>query len=174
MKPLGQMGRSELLEEIQQLRARMAEIEAAWRRQGTGMNHHYRDIRSRITEEPTWFDEAAVPRYCAFSPMETANIYATEVALLLIACQACGREFRVCMTSSAMDVVLERGLVSELIQSGQLHYGDPPNVECCPAGPTMNSVPRQVLEFWRLGKGHAYERDPALEVALKPDWLRDD
>ena len=31
---------------------------------------------------------------------------------------------------------------------GQVHYGDPPNVGCCGAGPVMNSVMHRILEYW--------------------------
>ena len=38
--------------------------------------------------------------------------------------------------------------LSERIRDMTIAYGDPPNIGCCPAGPTMNSVPRRVLEYW--------------------------
>jgi hypothetical protein len=42
------------------------------------MYRRYDDILSRIAEEPTWFDEHAVPRYCTFAPDQIANIYAAR------------------------------------------------------------------------------------------------
>lgn len=138
------------------------------------MNHHYDDIRSRIPEPPRWWDEHAVPRYVAFSPREIANIYARECVLLLIACQDCGREFPVCMSWDLMDQVRHREeRLAEQIKKREIHYGDPPNIYCCPAGPTMNSVPRRVLEFWRMGDNHEWVRDGALEVDVVPEWARD-
>jgi len=120
------------------------------------MHHHYDDIRSRIAEAPRWFDEHAVPRYCEFSPKACANIYAEEVMLLLIACQSCGRRFEVCM-STGMRRTNPANAVWSIARSGTIHYGDPPNVRCCPAGPTMNSEPIAVLQFWQRGGGTAFE-----------------
>lgn len=135
------------------------------------MNHHYNDIRSRIPEPPTWFDENAVPRYEPFAPVATADIYAKEAVLLEIACQNCGHRFHVCMAhDGALDQVLrKRPPLREQITAGSIHYGDPPNVECCPAGPTMNCEDLRVLEYWHLPNvTEEWVRDPALEVVL-PD-----
>lgn len=38
-----------------------------------------------------------------------------------------------------------------MVKDGTIHYGDPPNVGCCPAGPTMNCWDLRVLEFWERG-----------------------
>jgi len=93
------------------------------------MHQSYRDIRDRIAEPPTWFDSDGVPRYGPFDPSMSPNIYADEVALLRIACQACQEQFLVEMHSSwrfndnngySRRVMLsDRGV-------GNLHYGDPP------------------------------------------------
>lgn len=132
------------------------------------MNHHYRDITDKLGA-PQWWDEHAVPRYCDFSPNKTANIYRREVVLLEIRCQDCERPFRVCMTLGSLDEA--RGIPSlvNAIRSAELHYGDPPNVGCCPAGPTMNSIPVRVLEFWNCRPFEA-ERVPELEIAIEPEW----
>jgi len=72
------------------------------------------------------------------------------------------------------------GTLAERIRVGALEYGDPPNVDCCPAGPTMNSVPKRVLEYWRWGGPskdpavRAWKRDPSLEVELRCLWWEDD
>lgn len=144
------------------------------------MNHHYKDIRSRIPEEPTWFDENATPRYCPFTPDETANIYAREVVLLRVACQNCEREFDVCMSWNEMDGIRGSDRLSRDIATGAIHYGDPPNVDCCPSGPTMNSVPMRVLEFWRQPEAYPqdpkaprWERVPMLEIDVTPGWATD-
>lgn len=111
------------------------------------MHAHYADILSRIPEPPTWWDENAVPRWCEFHPDEVANIYATEVALVLIRCQACQTPFKVAFSSSSSWVMLGREKhLSEILTD--LHYGDPPNNRCCAAGPTMNSEPVRVMQFW--------------------------
>lgn len=131
------------------------------------MNHHYRDIRSRIAEPPVWFDECAVPRWCPFHPREAADIYAREVALLAIECQSCGYPF-VAAVSHSDDGLRAIPPLSERIADRTIHYGDPPNVECCPAGPTMNCIDRRVLEYWRLEK-HEWVRDYEYEVEIESD-----
>lgn len=129
------------------------------------MHHHYKDIRDRIAEPPKWFDEEAVPRYCDFSPNQKASIYADEVALVLIACQVCERRFKVALSRSSFHSC---PTIEAYIRDGSLHYGDPPNVECCPAGATMNCDDLKVLEYWRLNRqgGYEWERVPELEVVL--------
>lgn len=129
------------------------------------MHADYADIREKIGEEPKWFDEHGVPRYCDFTPREVADIYADEVALLDIRCQSCARLFKVAMSTSAVDMAYGRRRLSANIQA--LHYGDPPNVDCCPAGPTMNSIPIQVLQFWKHEpRPGDWVRVPGLEVAM--------
>lgn len=131
------------------------------------MHHYYEDILSRIESPPLWFDENAVPRWCAFAPNQGANIYFEELALVLIECQNCGREFEVAMSWSIMDQIRDVPKLSEQIKDGSLHYGDPPNVRCCPAGPTMNCMDIRVLQFFK--REHCeHTRVPELEIAL-PD-----
>jgi len=144
------------------------------------MNCDYADIRSRIPEPPKWFDEHGVPRYCDFAPGEQANIYADEVVLALVTCQGCGHEFSVCFSHTMSFAVAEairdgndpHGVKSlaDLIRLRELHYGDPPNIQCCPSGPTMNSELRRVIEYWQLG-GDDKRRLTALEVDISPDWV---
>lgn len=134
------------------------------------MNHNYADIRSRIPTPPLWFDENAVPRYSDFAPRELSNIYADEGALVEIACQSCQMRFKVAFSRSTMDDIRARMAgfepkpLADLIKENTIHYGDPPNVGCCPAGPTMNSDPLHVLEYWQRGDDFEWRRDPALEV----------
>jgi hypothetical protein len=73
---------------------------------------HYGDILSRIAEEPTWFDEYAVPRYCKFEPDKIANIYASEAALAEVTCQACKRVY--CVAFSEAD--LHAGTIADAIR----------------------------------------------------------
>lgn len=144
------------------------------------MNHHYADIRSRIAEPPKWFDENAVPRYCEFSPDENAYIYADECALVLIGCQNCRATFKVAFSASQSRTWLRGGMgdaesfrlakdeIARGIRDQTLHYGDPPNVGCCGAGPTMNCLDLKVLEYWRRGERREWVRDASLEILL-PD-----
>lgn len=127
------------------------------------MHHDYSDIRSRISEQPRWFDEAGVPRYCEFAHDQTNFIYADTAVLLEIACQSCGRRFKVCLS----EWYLSRSSLAEAVQNRSIHYGDPPNVGCCPAGPTMSSDSLRVLEFWMIGKDHRWMRVPELEIELE-------
>lgn len=140
------------------------------------MNHDYIDIRSRISEPPQWFDENAVPRYCKFSPEELANIYAHECALVEIACQGCQTRFHVAFSRSQMDDAIDRidwrnpKTLAALVMDKTIHYGDPPNTGCCAAGPTMNSDPIRVLEYWSKGADYEWKRDPTYEIDVS-DFL---
>ena len=145
------------------------------------MNTDYDDIRSRIAEAPTWFDERAVPRYGKFHPRNLSNIYAKEGVLMEIACQGCGRHFNVglsflslshdSMTDEIYDDQNDPIRTFEgLIRVRRIHYGDPPNVRCCAAGPVMNSIPKRVLEYWKRNTANGWERDKALEIDLKDGW----
>lgn len=133
------------------------------------MNCDYSDIRDKIAETPQWFDEGAVPRYVAFSPRKLSNIYAREAALVEIACQNCQTSFRVAFSRCTMDDVRARmagrepKTLADTILAKTIHYGDPPNIGCCPAGPTMNSDPLRILEFWKQ-VDFEWERDPVFEI----------
>lgn len=124
------------------------------------MNHAYPDIVHRLGA-PAWWDEHGVPRYCEFAPHATSNIYARQAVLMEIACQNCGTRFRACLTIGPLDE-----LVTDV---DTLHYGDPPNTNCCPAGPTMNSVPLRVLEFWQRDAGD-WARRADLEQPIDCEW----
>lgn len=120
------------------------------------MHRRYGDILDRINEPPLWFDEVAVPRFEPFAPNRTSNIYATEAVLVRIECQGCRHPFDVAFTSAAASHPLpnfehedrQNPLLRDYILARQLHYGDPPNIDCCAAGASMNSVPRYVIEYW--------------------------
>lgn len=127
----------------------------------------YEDIRSRIAEAPQWFDSHGVPRYAAFHPKLSPNIYARQVVLLEIACQSCGERFRVEMHSCHMDQVMKRPTLIEAIEGEFIHYGDPPiHGDGC-AGNTMNCEDLRVLEFWKRDR-FDWVRVPELERDL-PD-----
>jgi hypothetical protein len=138
------------------------------------MHEAYEDITSQLGE-PGWYDECAVPRYCPFSPSRLADVYADECVLLEIACQECGRRFRVAMSESAChramcdlgDLTLRKG-----IEDGWLHYGDPPhhqgdgNGAPCYAGATMNCDDLAVLEYWCRDGRREWTRIRGLEGPL--------
>jgi hypothetical protein len=102
--------------------------------------------------------------------MERHSVYSgNEVALLEIACQSCGKRFKVAMSWGRMDgLLLESRSLSEQIEDGSIHYGDPPNNGCCPAGPTMNCDDLRVIEFWSRDDGLEFVRVRELEIEL-PD-----
>lgn len=152
------------------------------------MHRYYKDILERVSEPPKWFDENAVPRFCEFSPEEVAYIYAREVALVMIECQACAIPFKVALTElNLRDVLWDSGgkkikNISDLIADRSIHYGDPPNIDCCGTGPTMNSVAIRVLEYWYKpvvrGEGLGgrkiqdpqaltFQRDPEFEIDIR-------
>ena len=126
------------------------------------MHHHYDDIRDLTEKEPLWWDECAVPRYCEFEPDAASNIYANNVVLFTIACQSCGRRFNVCLSESVIDTPS----LQDAAREGWLGYGDPPNIRCCPAGPTMSSFSLYVSQFWTR-KLSNWRRVPELEVGLE-------
>jgi hypothetical protein len=127
------------------------------------MNQYYDDIIQKCGE-PIWFDECAVPRYCKFEPTRLANIYARECCLLEIACQDCGHKFLVAMSWSNWDKIHGFERFSEEIK--RIHYGDPPNIGCCLAGPTMNCEDLRVVEFWKE-EDFEWVRVPELEINLE-------
>ena len=144
------------------------------------MHNHYKDILSLSASPPVWFDEHAVPRFCPFSPRVCANIYADECVLMRIRCQACGHKFLVCMSSSreerlVHEALYKRGVAStlaECVRKKAIQYGDPPNIECCPAGPTMGSDAERVIEFWSRQGVSDWFRNRDLEIDV--DEANDD
>ena len=136
------------------------------------MHANYQDIISRIPEAPKWWDENAVPRYEDFSPAMLANIYAEECALIEITCQGCGQKFHVSMSQSRWQTEHEGVSLLDMIKSRDLHYGDPPHTDCCAAGPTMNSEPRLVLQFWQRNFTNmmSWERHREFEYDITPEW----
>lgn len=135
------------------------------------MNHHYEDILNLTKAKPRWFDEHAVPRFCDFGPRLTANIYADEAVLLVVECQNCGQPFRVALSWGFADKAIRKTpSLTERARDSGLEYGDPPNIRCCPAGPTMNSVPRRVLEFWTRDTPGDWIRWPEREGEIRCSW----
>lgn len=126
----------------------------------------YHDITDRLGT-PIWWDEYGVPRYCDFSPLESANIYARQVALVEISCQACGHRFPVCF-SSGSEVLIDEDArsVKDGIIDRTLFYGDPPNWECCGSGATMTSETVRVLQCWERDTRYEWVRLHALETYI--------
>ena len=60
--------------------------------------------------------------------------------------------------------------LGDMIRLQRIHYGDPPNVRCCDAGPTMNSVMKTVLEYWSCQDTKHWTRDLAREGPVGEDW----
>jgi hypothetical protein len=142
------------------------------------MLRYYKDIIDRCGE-PKWYDGNGVPRYIDFDP-DQCGVYDRYVAYLEIACQSCDERFFVAVEVDSMEAVathfrlpikpteskiekVERKLdghptLSPWEQIGSFHFGDPPRhgnfdkevEERCAAGDTMNSVPKRIIEFWRL------------------------
>ncbi len=134
------------------------------------MKNPYSDIRDRIDELPQWWDENGVPRYCDFTADETADIYVDECVLMLIRCQNCGQEFHVCLSNNKSYSQYEgNSNLGELIKRKEIHYGDPPNIGCCPSGPTMNSVPVKILEYWTRHQLQ-WLRNESFEIDVLPSW----
>lgn len=185
------------------------------------MHDRYEDLIALAGErQPLWWDKHGCPRFTEHHPKHCPNIYASEVVLLLIACQGCEREFPVQLAASSSTmlgrymkksdadaflrvlrfaedvggrnidedsaelvkikaelashiVAAERDSKLEMtktpladeIRAGYLNYGDPPNADCCPAGPTMSSHSIRVLEYWHR-PDHEWKRDPSLEIAF--------
>lgn len=130
------------------------------------MNHHYAEILAAFPIPPLWWSENAFPRWVEFTPKELDNIYASECVLLEIACQGCGHKFVVAMSRSAAAYRLtEDGLDWS---EEPPHYGDPPNIGCCDAGPTMNVDLVRVIEHWRQNKGLDWVRVEAVEKVGAP------
>ena len=130
------------------------------------MKESYLDIRSRIDKDPVWYDENGAPRYDPFSPEIVATFYASEACLLHISCQGCGREFHVAL-SKDKDLSGQKHTLADIALAGNLHYGDPPNVGCCDAGASMNSVPIRCVEFWEKAKHpepYGWKRRQDLEI----------
>ena len=137
---------------------------------GIAMHNYYEDILNRIDEAPAWFDDFGVPRYEVFSPRRLSNIYANEAALAEVSCQCCGRLFRVALTN----VFANKGFaLSDEIRLRRVHDGDPPNVQCCGAGPSMNSVMRKIVEYWFRDYEVAWDwqRDSTFEGSIAERWL---
>jgi hypothetical protein len=135
------------------------------------MHINYKDILDLTDKKPLWFDQNGTPRFAPFHPRLCPNIYARQAVLYRIACQNCGHIFDVadtCGIFAAFDI-------SEKIMAHKLHYGDPPNIGCCPAGPTMSCEDLRIIEFWNKPFNGDWERIKEMEILLPehPDYEGD-
>jgi len=119
------------------------------------MKEGYSDILSRIEADPKWYDQNGTPRYDDFHPRYCPDIYSSQVVLLRIGCQVCGREF---------DVEMHAGIFSRIEHPHKLHYGDPPIHDC--VGDTMNCEDLEVLEVWKKQDTFDWTRLHALEGTI--------
>lgn len=114
------------------------------------MHPSYADIRERIADQPQWYDQHGVPRYCTFAPQHCSDIYAPEVALLEIECQACGQRF---IVEALRPRIPGASKLSEIVACGDSpSYGDPPRHGNC-AGETMSAWTIRVIELWTSHRG---------------------
>ncbi len=130
------------------------------------MKQSYSDIIAK-SGVPLWWDEVGCPRYAEFRPDLCNNIYAKEVALVLIQCRACQFKFKAGFSSGGYTVIggkyVEESL-AEHIRDKTIHYGDPPNY-CCQSGATMNCEDIAVIEYWKR-ENFEWIRDKMLEILL--------
>jgi len=131
------------------------------------MFNRYDDITERIAERPKWWDEHRVPRYTDFATYCAADIYASEVALVEVACAACGERFEVAISSLHFSNS-ERcnSPVAEGIRKGDLNCGIPPNYGSCPEGQKLACRTQRVLEYWSRRTPEWWKRDSSLEILL--------
>jgi hypothetical protein len=138
----------------------------------------YDDIKSRIPEQPKWYDENGVPRYNDFHPNDVPNIYAEEALLLEISCQDCGERFLVAFQTAGMmdrlfnpkakslseriDAYLKKDKATKEAEWFPFHYGDPPIHGC--VGDTMNCNDHRIVEFWQK-KDFEWVRNAKYEIA---------
>lgn len=142
------------------------------------MDHGYDDITARAGK-PDWYDQHAAPRYGDFDP-RMVTVYADEVALVAIRCQACDHLSRVAFVaptlmqvvcSSSDDTPPEELIARTHLDRETLHYGDPPNCDYahavgCFSGRTMNCVDDAVVEWWENSSDEGWHRVPEKEGPL--------
>ena len=124
------------------------------------MHNDYSDLRALVNKDPDWWDQNGVPRWGKHEPHKSPDIYCNEVALVLIQCQGCRRQFHVQATGNSAFHYMEHTLNSWYyrratgkvppdqvqppmdpnplatdIKNKSYHYGDPPDIDCCPVVP---------------------------------------
>lgn len=127
------------------------------------MNRRYEDLMALTPEPPTFFQKDGVPRWEAFEPGRSTDVYSVEAVTMEISCQVCDARFHVLMERESHG---GKKTLAERILDGSIHYGDPPNTGCCDCGPSMNSEPVRILGHWSR-TGWEWTRDPSLEVSMR-------
>jgi hypothetical protein len=135
------------------------------------MNHHYKDILSRIPQPPLWWDESSVPRFDPFNPDDISNLYADLCILVDVECQHCWHPFKRAFSfdhafyadqyrsRSSSDLPIEgRDDIIKLWfptsrdEDGSIELewicGDPPNIGCCP-GVSSSFITTNVVGVWK-------------------------
>jgi hypothetical protein len=125
---------------------------------------NYEDITDRIADSPQWWLNG-VPRYGAFSPGQV-DVYAREVALLLVEGQYPEGRFQVGVFSPSVD--FRFGFRSHLLAYGDIDSGDPPNYKDR-ATPHMSTSTIRVLQYWKRDDRYTWHRDSMLEMRLRED-----
>lgn len=127
------------------------------------MNRSYEDLMALTSVKPSFFQKDGVPRWGAFQPGTSTDVYAVEAVIMEISCQSCDGRFHVLMERRSHG---EPTTLAQRIADGSIHYGDPPNVGCCPGGPSMNSEPVRILEYWSRERMD-WTRNSSLEVPMR-------
>ena len=126
----------------------------------------YSDIRSRIAEEPTWYDGNGAPRYGTFNP-DMLGVYDTYALLAEIECQSCARVFLIGEGWPRYSLVGEpRFWTLEGLATGY-HFGDPPF-----HGVGEHPMCGGIVEAWeRLSGFPKWHRRPDIErIDIYPEW----
>jgi hypothetical protein len=138
------------------------------------MKPTYIDILNNVNKPPVWYDENGAPRYEPFRPEITSNPSSSEIMLIEIKCQECGRKFIVECTHSRYHFLIKRPvtvpikLFSEELANNPKYlpsYGDPPfhskydDSNSCHAGSTMTSISIRIIELWKYNeKSYKWEK----------------
>lgn len=137
------------------------------------MNTDYSDIVKKAGA-PLWWDEHGAPRYVDFHPT-ACGVYVRAVALLRVECQSCGHEFVVAsvehLRQRNIAKMPDRNVDDPWEAVGSFHYGDPPrgdptHCEGDCTGDTMNTVPLEIVEFWRKSPSFNWARCPEYEFRV--------
>lgn len=128
----------------------------------------YDDIKSRINEEPKWYTENGVPRYCDFSPKET-GVYSHFAVLVEIECQVCHQLFLIGEGFDRFNLQAIwqndednfRIKLEDVVKTWS--FGDPPRHDCEWGGDTMTSNEVRFVEVWEAQNGIGWSRHPEYE-----------
>lgn len=139
------------------------------------MKPRYSDILERVPDEPVWWTQHGVPRFCRFEPNRGSDVYATWAVLLRIECQYCSKEFDVelvwgSFTPSRPEVSIRSWRENPRYKWFPFRYGDPPSHNC--TGDTMSSVPLRVLACYHHNKDGSWERIEGFEIENTEEGIK--